>query len=177
MKKILCFAVAAMMMTGCGMMSSTTPSTASNAPQANTPAPAAANATNAMGAGQGAGKALMQLYNQYKADGNKYDYSNMQNVLNTMTLIANCEGLKTNYKDRAYLTDFGKGMIASSLGLVTQNNVETVTGSLVQMLKSNENVQTATSQAQSSANAAAQYANTAAQYAGALGTLFSAFGK
>jgi hypothetical protein len=126
-------------------------------------------------AGQGAGNALLALYNQYKADGNKYDYKNMQNVLNTVTLIAQCEGLKDNYKDKTYLKEFGKGMIASSLGLVTQNNVETVTNSLVDMVKNNETVQSATTQAQSTASQAASYANTAAQYAGALSTLLGAF--
>jgi hypothetical protein len=131
--------------------------------------------TDALSAGQGAGNALLALYNQYKADGNKYDYKNMQNVLNTVTLIAQCEGLKDNYKDKTYLKEFGKGMIASSLGLVTQTNVETVTNSLVDMVKNNETVQSATTQAQSTASQAASYANTAAQYAGALSTLLGAF--
>ena len=67
-------------------------------------------------------------------------------------------------------------MIASSLGLVTQSNVETVTNSLVDMVKSSETVQAATTQAQNTANTAAGYANTAAQYAGALSSLLSAFG-
>lgn len=44
--------------------------------------------------------ALLAIYHQYKADGNKYDYKNMQNILNTVTLVANCEGLKENYKDK-----------------------------------------------------------------------------
>ena len=125
--------------------------------------------SNAMSAGQGAGNALLNLYNQYKADGNKYDYKNMQNALNAVTLIANCEGLKDNYKDKTYLSDFGKGLIASSLGLVTKSNVESVTNSLVTMVKDNETVQ-------NTANTAAGYANTAAQYAGAISTLLSAFG-
>ena len=172
MKKILFLSVAVIMMASCGF---TKNSTSSNASQTtNTTATAA---TNALSAGQGAGNALLQLYNQYKADGNKYDYKNMQNALNTVTLLANCEGLKTNYKDKAYLKDFGKGLIASSLGLVTQNNVETVTNSLVDMVKNSETVQTATTQAQNTASTAAGYANTAAQYAGALSTLLSAFGK
>lgn len=118
----------------------------------------------------------MNLYSQYKADGNKYDYKNMQNVLNTVTLVANCEGLKENYKNTSYLKEFGKGMVASSLGLVTQDNVEQVTNSLVDMVKNSETVQTATQTAQNTANTAAGYANTAAQYAGALSTLLSAFG-
>lgn len=172
MKKVLLMAVAAMMMAGCGM---TRNSTGSNAPAASTQ-PTPVNTTNAVSAGQGAGTAILNLYNQYKADGNKYDYKNMQNILNTVTLLANCEGLKTNYKDQTYLKDFGKGLIASSLGLVTQENVTTVTNSLVEMVKNSDTVQTATTQAQNTANTAAGYANTAAQYAGAIGSLLSAFG-
>jgi hypothetical protein len=111
----------------------------------------------------------------------------MQNIINTMSLVSNCEGLKENYKDKTYLKEFGKGMVASSLGLVTQNNVETVTNSLVNMVKNSETVknaqtqttqavQNAANQAQNTANQAASYANTAAQYAGALSTLLGAFG-
>ena len=175
MKKMMIVAAFAIMMTSCGMLqkSSSNEQTANNAQTTTN----TTTATNALSAGQGAGNALLALYNQYKADGNKYDYKNMQNMLNTVTLVANCEGLKTNYKDKSYLKDFGKGLIASSLGLVTQNNVETVTNSLVEMVKSNETVQNAATQAQNTANTAAGYANTAAQYAGALSTLLSAFGN
>ncbi len=175
MKKMMIVAAFAIMMTSCGMLqkSSSNEQTANNAQTTTN----TTTATDALNAGQGAGNALLALYNQYKADGNKYDYKNMQNVLNTVTLVANCEGLKTNYKDKSYLKDFGKGLIASSLGLVTQNNVETVTNSLVDMVKSSETVQNATQQAQNTATTAAGYANTAAQYAGALSSLLSAFGS
>ena len=168
MKKVIFAVAATLLMSSCGITRTTSSNTAT--PQAATSTPA----QTAVSAGQGAGNALLNLYNQYKADG-KYDYQNMQNILNTVTLIANCEGLKSNYKDTEYLKDFGKGMIASSLGLVTQNNVETVTNSLVEMVKSSETVQEAKATTQSTASAAAGYANTAAQYAGALGTLLSSF--
>ncbi len=164
--------VAAMIMVSCGMMKSSSAGTTAQTTQASATTTAPASATSA---GQGAGNALLALYNQYKADGNKYDYQNMQNILNTVTLVANCEGLKNNYKDKTYLSDFGKGMIASSLGLVTQNNVESVTNSLVEMVKSSETVQNAKTQTQNTASTAAGYANTAAQYAGALSTLLGAF--
>ena len=168
---------AVMMMAGCGFMkNSTSSNTTSTAQPAATTTTTTQNSNAAMSAGQGAGNALMNLYSQYKADGNKYDYKNMQNVLNTVTLVANCEGLKENYKNTSYLKEFGKGMVASSLGLVTQDNVEQVTNSLVDMVKNSETVQTATQTAQNTANTAAGYANTAAQYAGALSTLLSAFG-
>jgi hypothetical protein len=173
MKKVLFISAMVMMMTGCGMMTNSSSTTSQpSAATAQTTAPA-----TALSAGQGAGNAMLQLYNQYKADGNKYDYTNMQNMLNTVTLVANCEGLKNNYKDKTYLKEFGQGMISSSLGLITQNNVETVTNSLVDMVKNSEAVQSATSKAQSTASSAAGYANTAAQYAGAISTLLSAFGS
>ena len=162
---------AAAMLASCGFMKN---SSSSNTTAQTTTTTSTVSATSA---GQGAGNALLNLYNQYKADGNKYDYKNMQNALNTVTLLANCEGLKSNYKDKTYLKEFGKGMVASSLGLVTQNNVESVTNSLVDMVKSSETVQEAKTQTQSTANTAAGYANTAAQYAGALSTLLSAFGS
>jgi len=175
MKKMFLLTAMAVMMASCGMLSKNSTSSQQTASQQTSSQQV--NTANGMSAGQGAGNALLSLYNQYKADGNKYDYKNMQNVLNTVTLLANCEGLKTNYKDKEYLKDFGKGMIASSLGLVTQSNVETVTNSLVDMVKNSETVQEAKTQAQSTATTAAGYANTAAQYAGALSTLLSAFGN
>lgn len=169
MKKIFLFVAAALLMTSCGMMQS---NAGTNAPAGTTTTQAAPTAMNA---GQGAGNALLSLYNQYKVDGNKYDYTNMQNMLNTVSLISNCQGLKSNYKDQDYLKDFGKGLVASSLGLVTQSNVQTVTNSLVDMVKNSESVQQISGQAQSTATTAAQYANTASQYAGALSSLLSAF--
>ena len=174
MKKIILFATA-IMMVGCGALQNSTSSNQQSA--STTKAPTTQTSSNAaMSAGQGAGSALQALYSQYKADGNKYDYKNMQNILNTVTLVANCEGLKENYKNTTYLKEFGKGMVASSLGLVTQNNVETVTNSLVEMVTSSEAVQATTTKVQEGASPAAAYANTAATYAGALSSLLGAFG-
>ena len=174
MKKIILFATA-LLMAGCGFMQNSASSNGSQ--QTTATQQTTGSSTNAaMTAGQGAGNALHALYAQYVADGKKYNYKNTQNILNTVTLVANCEGLKENYKNKTYLTEFGKGLVASSLGLVTQNNVEQVTNSLVDMVKNSETVQTATTQAQNTANTAASYANTASQYAGALSTLLSAFG-
>ena len=179
MKKIILFATA-LMMAGCGFMQNSASSNSSNQASANSGQQSVVSSQQssnaAMTAGQGAGNALQGLYTQYKADG-KYDYKNMQNALNTVTLIANCEGLKDNYKDKTYLTEFGKGLIASSLGLVTQNNVSTVTNSLVDMVKNSETVQNISSQAQSTTNTAASYAGTAAQYAGSISNLLSLFSK
>ena len=174
MKKIILFATA-IMMASCGFMQNSTSNVQSNNVQSTTTSQKTAQTGNAaVSAGQGAGNALQALYAQYKADG-KYDYKNMQNILNPVTLVANCEGLKDNYKDKTYLKEFGKGMIASSLGLVTQNNVQTVTNSLVEMVKSNETVQNATTKVQEGASSAASYANTAAQYASSISSILSLF--
>jgi mevalonate pyrophosphate decarboxylase len=62
------------------------------------------------------------------------------------------------------------------MGLVTQQNVTTVTNSLVDMVKNSETVHNATTSVQNTANTAAGYANTASQYASALSTLLGAFG-
>ena len=161
-------------LTGCSMMQNSSTSTQQSQTTTYTQQ---SNSSEAVSAGQGAGTALINLYNQYKADGNKFNYTNMQNVLNTLTLISNCEGLKSNYKNTHYLKNFGKGVIASSLGLVTQNNVQTVTNSLVDMVKGSESVQTTASQTQSTLNSAIDYANTASQYAGAISNLLSIFGQ
>ena len=98
-------AVVAAMMAGCGFMqNSTSSNTASSQTTASTQTTQTVQTGNAAtSAGQGAGNALQALYTQYKADG-KYDYKNMQNILNTVTLVANCEGLKDNYKDKTYLS-------------------------------------------------------------------------
>lgn len=174
MKKIILFATT-IMMASCGFMqNSTSSNTSSQQTAASSQSVQTGNA--AVSAGQGAGSALQALYAQYKADG-KYDYKNMQNIINTLTLVNNCEGLKENYKDKTYLKEFGKGMVASSLGLVTQNNVETVTNSLVEMIKGNESVQNASTKVQEGASTAASYANTAAQYATSIGSLLSLFAK
>ena len=178
MKKSILLVTALVLMSACGFMKNATVTKASS--EENTTANQTTSATTgtntAQTAGQGVGSALLNLYNQYKADGNKYDYKNMQNIANTVNLIANCEGLKENYKDKTYLSEFGRGMVASSLGLVTQDNVESVTSSLVEMVKDNENVQAASDKVSSGANTAAGYANTAAQYASALSSILGAFG-
>ena len=171
MKRTIILLAAAVLMSACGAMKNSSSQSSTGSQSA-----AVSSSATPMSAGQGAGNALHALYTQFKADGNKYDYTNMQNVLNTVTLIANCDGLKQNYNNSSYLKEFGKGLIASSLGLVTQDNVESVTSSLVDMVKNSETTRSVTTAAQSTASTAAGYANTAAQYAGALSTLLGAFG-
>ena len=172
MKKLMFLVAVSVLFASCGMMQN---STSSNQQTASSSQQQVYNTTNGVTAGQNAGAALQGLYTQYKADG-KYDYTNLQNIMNTVTLIGNCEGLKQNYKEQGYLSDFGKGLLICSLGLVTQDNVQTVTNSLYEMVKDSEPIQENKTQIQSGLNTAATYANTAAQYAGAIGSLLSIFG-
>lgn len=174
MKKSMILLASALMMTACGFLQNSANSQGS---QTKTTTTTSQNVNAAMGAGQSAGTALQALYKQYKADGNKFDYSNIGNIINTMALINNCQGLKENYKESAYLTEFGKGMVASSVGLITQENVQSVTNSLVDMLKNSETIKNYTDQAQVTLSNAAQYAQTASLYASSISTLLSAFAK
>ena len=162
MKKIFVLGLVGLMMASCGMMQNSSSSNqTSNTTKVTTSKQAEETAQKqltAFNAGQGAGNALLNLYSQYKADG-KYDYSNMNNIMNTVSLVAYCDGLKNNITDKTYRQEFGSGMIASSLGLVTQNNVETVTTNLVDMIKTNETVQNTTAQVKNAAGTTAQYAS------------------
>ena len=183
MKKIILFATA-LMVAGCGFLQNSTSSTGSNVQSSNvqsTTTTTSSNSNAAMSAGQGAGGNISALYKQFKADGNKFDYKNMQNILNTVSLVANCEGLKDNYKDTNYLTQFGKGLIAGSLGLVTNNNVNNVTGSLVDLVSGVQAVtgsttQSTTSSALGGVSSALGNVSSVAQYASSINSLLSLFG-
>ena len=93
MKKSFILVAAMVLVSACGFLKHTTVTVDNSAQTAATTQTTATQTNAAESAGQGAGNALLNLYNQYKADGNKFDYQNMQNILNTVTLIANCEGL------------------------------------------------------------------------------------
>ena len=108
------------------------------------------------------------MYNQYKADGNKYDYKNLNNIINTLQLVSACEGLKDNKSNKEYLKSFGKGMLASAAGLVTESNVNQVTNTLTDMVVNNPTVTSA-------ATTAADKLNTAAQTASSISSILSLF--
>ncbi len=167
MKKTIFFLAAVMMLASCSFTKNAGSSTATTTPTTTTPATGTA-------AGQGAGNALHSLYTQYKADGT-FNYKNTQNILNTVSLLANCGDLATNYKDKSYLAEFGKGLIAGSFGLVTKDNVSSVTNSLVEMVKNSETGQKVSSTTSSAASTMSNYAGTAAQYAGAISSLLGSF--
>ncbi len=79
--------------------------------------------------GSSAGKALHNLYTQYKTDG-KFDAKNLNNILNTVSLINSCSDLKENIKNTSFLKDFGIGLVKGSNNLVTNDNSNIVTDQL-----------------------------------------------
>ena len=173
----------AIVMASCGMMQSTPSSANSSSSQAastattqtKTTTPTAQTGTltssnAAINSGQSAGTALLALYNQYKADGNKYDYKNLNNVINCLQLVSACEGFKENKTNKVYYKDFGKGLLVSAVGLVTESNVNTVTNQLAEMVTSNEQINSA-------ATNMADKLNTAAQTASTVSSILSMFAK
>lgn len=92
-------------------------------------APAETVLSEAQTQGNSAGKALHNLYTQYKADG-KFDAKNLNNILNTVSLINSCSDLKENIKNTSFLKDFGIGLVLGSNNLVTNDNSDIVTEQL-----------------------------------------------
>ena len=175
MKKVFFFcASAAMLLTACGteQFLTTTSSTASQVATAattvSTVANAASTATNTDG--QSAGTALLALYAQYKADG-KFDYTNPNNIINTISLLNSCKNLKNVAKGGDYWQSFTNGLVVGSQNLITDQMKEQVTESLKSIIE--EKVDTAAlSEATSNATTAASSVKTAATSISNLLSLF-----
>ena len=170
MKKTALLIALAIVAASCGALKGTSSQTGSNASASSSAVASTSTASNqtAVGAGQNAGSALVAMYNQYKADGNKYDYKNLNNIINSLQLVSACEGLKDNKSNKEYRKEFGKGMIASALGLVTEQNVNQVTNTLTDMVVNNPTVTSA-------ATTAADKLNTAAQTASSISSILGLF--
>lgn len=170
MKKTVLLIALAIVFASCGAMKGTSSqtSTAAGQGQSTVAQTTPSNNATAIGAGQNAGAALLAMYNQYKADGNKYDYKNLNNIINTLQLVSACEGLKDNKGNKEYLKNFGKGMLGSAVGLVTESNVNQVTNTLTDMVVNNPTVTSA-------ATTAADKLNTAAQTASSISSILSLF--
>ena len=127
MKKVL-FAslIAVLTLSSCSALTGTSSTSNTASSVASSVASAAASTSND---GMAAGRALNALYKQYKADG-KFDYTNLNNALNTIQLLQSCQGLKTNAKNSDYWKNFASGLILGSNNLVTQQNSGVVTNSL-----------------------------------------------
>ena len=170
MKKTALLIALAIVAASCGALKGTSSQTGSNASASSSAVASTSTASNqtAVGAGQNAGSALVAMYNQYKAEGNKYDYKNLNNIINSLQLVSACEGLKDNKSNKEYLKSFGKGMLASAAGLVTESNVNQVTNTLTDMIVSNPTVTGA-------ASTAAEKLNTAAQTASSISSILGLF--
>lgn len=99
--------------------------------------------------GQAAGAALKGLYSQYKTDG-KVDVSNINNVLNMVTLAKEIQGLKGTEEKGTFYTDFATGLILGSDNLVTSSNASPVTSILGGL--ASQNLSTLTGAASNSAS-------------------------
>lgn len=79
--------------------------------------------------GLAAGKSLLALYKQYKADG-KLDLSNTNNITNIVSLITNVKGLKSGATTATTPQSFVSNLISGSSDLVTKSNANSVLNTL-----------------------------------------------
>lgn len=84
--------------------------------------------------GRAAGAALRTIYANYQKDG-KFDYSNLNNIISTISLINSCKSLKENGKDKAYWSDFATGLVLGSENLIKEEISGTVTSKLADMVQ------------------------------------------
>ena len=134
---------------------------------ANTVASAVSSATSSDG--MAAGQALSAIYKQYKADG-KYDYTNLNNALNTIKLLQSCQNLKSNAKNSTYWKNFAAGLVLGSNNLVTDQLSGTVTNSLNSLVSNVD-----TQKLQSAGQNATDAINTAKQTASSISNILSLF--
>ena len=157
MKKILYSIIAGLVLASCGSMAPTT----NNSAAAPAPAPAPAQTTTttpsssqvessvkdainsavatnnsaSFNAGSQSGVALKALYNQYKLDG-KLDLSNLSNVANILNVAAQAQQIKNAEKGSVNYTDFSKGLVEGSTGLISDINADAVVEGLKQTVSS-----------------------------------------
>ena len=156
MKKILYSIIAGLVLASCGSMAPTT----NNSAAAPAPAPAQTTTTTApsasqvessvkdainsavatnnsasFNAGSQSGVALKALYNQYKLDG-KLDLSNLSNVANILNVAAQAQQIKNAEKGSVNYTDFSKGLVEGSTGLISDINADAVVEGLKQTVSS-----------------------------------------
>ncbi len=182
MKKILYSIIAGLVLASCGSMkptannSAVTPAPAPAPAQTTTTAPSASQvessvkdainsavATNNSAsflAGSQSGVALKALYNQYKIDG-KLDLSNLSNVANILNVAAQAQKIKNAEKGSVNYTDFSKGVVEGSTGLISDIDADKVVDTLKESVNSKidtEKVTEATDKAQTAATNISQTA-------------------
>lgn len=161
MKKVLLVSlVALLVLSSCSALKGTSSS-------ANPVASAVSSATSSDG--MAAGQALNAIYKQYKADG-KYDYTNLNNALNTIKLLQSCQNLKSNAKNSTYWKNFAAGLVLGSNNLVTDQLSGTVTNSLNNLVSNVD-----TQKLQSAGQNATDAINTAKQTASSISNILSLF--
>ena len=180
MKKILYSIIAGLVLVSCGSMKPT----ANNSAATATPAPAptatttpsaskvesdvrdavnsavAINTSESFMAGSQSGVALKALYNQYKIDG-KLDLSNISNVANILNVAAQAQKIKNAEKGSVNYTDFSKGLVEGSTGLISDIDADKVVDTLKESVNSKidtEKVNEATDKTQTAATNIAQTA-------------------
>ncbi len=161
MKKVLFVSlIALLVLSSCSAIQGTSSSSAGSS---------VATAASTSNDGVDAGRALNALYNQYKKDG-KYDYTNLNNALNTIQLLQSCQGLKTNAKNSEYWKNFATGLVLGSNNLVTDQLAGTVTNSLGNMVSNVD-----TEKLKSAKNNTLEAIGTAQQTASSISNILSLF--
>jgi hypothetical protein len=90
----------------------------------------AASNSLAQATGQTCGSAILGLYTSYKATGT-INLTNTTNLTNAIALATCYTQLKQNKNDANYRKGFSRGLIASSAGLITNQNVSNVVNTLL----------------------------------------------
>ncbi len=147
-------AVAALLLSSCGMLKGNSTSAQSS----TTTSSASAATTDAAQMGKNAGSALDYLAAQYKSAG-KLDMTNMMNIANMLNLVGAAQQVYQNKSDKTYRQGFVKGLIANSIN-IDQYNADSVTDKL-QSLAENTNVDKLSSAMQKGQATASEVENVA----------------
>lgn len=173
-------ALVAVTVSSCGVLGSSTSSTAAaDGSQTATSTTANSGLTD----GQNSGTALRNLYVQYLTDGNTLNMGNPTNLLNMASLITSIQGMKGQTEKKTYYKNFAKGLILGSNNLVTETTSSTVANTLVD-IANNVDMTQVSEKAGDVANTAAGYATTASNalssasnIATSVSSILSLFGK
>ena len=92
----------------------------------------AGNNTVAQATGQTCGNAIVGLYTSYKSTGT-INLTNPTNLTNAITLAACYTQIKDNKDNAEYRKAFSNGLIMSSAGLITNQNVSNVVNTLLML--------------------------------------------
>ncbi|MBQ9583798.1 MAG: hypothetical protein IJR25_05690 [Bacteroidales bacterium] len=166
MKKIVsliaAIALSAFMTTSCGLTQ-----------QVATASPSASGTTT--------GKALLNLFTQYMADG-KLDTGNISNLINLATIATSIQSLKGNSDNTSLLGNFAAGLVKGSNNTVTSANSSSITSILASLanttdLSSLASLLTRSGEVDQQAAAQAQKSQAMASTTSALSNIFAMMSK